>query len=118
MKKSTIKIRANILKGIMEFRGDPGISRYSLECIGFSMDKSRGSALVRYHASDGHIGISGTCGEVEGHRLPKGGFALPPEIYTKGTSLKDDLTLVIDHSGSVTTIRKRVRGKGDSSAQK
>ena len=105
MKKSTIRIRANILKGIMEFRGEPGISKYSMECIGFSMDKSRGSALVRYFASDGHIGITGTCGEVVGHRLPKGGVTLPPEIYTSGTKISEDLTLVIDHGGSVTTIR-------------
>ena len=82
MKKSTIKISAKTLKGIMEFRGEPGISKYSMECIGFSMDKSRGSALVRFHVSDGHIGITGTCGEVVGHRLPKGGVTLPPEAST------------------------------------
>ena len=99
----------------MEFRenstGNPKSSKYALDCIGFSMDKSRGSKAVRYHASDGHIGITGICWEVEGHRLPKQGVSLPPAIYSKGTRLSDELTLKIDHSGSVTTSNGRSESK-------
>ena len=109
MKTSTIRISARVLKGIMEFRGtgtgNPKESKYALDCIGFGMDKSRG-ADVRYYSSDGHIGITGICGEVEGHRLPKQGVSLPPAIYGEETLLRDEITLQIDHSGSVTTISR------------
>ena len=101
-KKSTIKIKANVLKGIMEFRekskNQP--SKWALGNIGFSMDGSK-SKLVRYHVSDGAIGITGTVGEVQGDRLPSGGVALPPDIYLKGIRLGDEITLKIDHGGFV-----------------
>ena len=101
MKTSTIRISASVLKGIMQFRGTEK-SLYALDCIGFGMDKSRGSKAVRYYAADGHIGITGLCGEIDGHRLPKQGVSLPPEIYSEETTLGDELALQIDHSGSVT----------------
>ena len=101
-KKSTIKIKANVLKGIMEFRekskNQP--SKWALGNIGFSMDGSK-SKLVRYHVSDGAIGITGTVGEVKGDRLPKAGVALRPSIYIKGLRIVDELTLKIDHEGLV-----------------
>ena len=111
MKTSIIRISANVLKGIMEFRGTEK-SLYALDCIGFSMDKSRGAA-VRYHAADGHIGITGICGEIDGHRLPKQGVSLPPEIYSEETTLGDELALQIDHSGSVNDKQWNVRIKGE-----
>ena len=100
-KKSTIKIEANVLKGIMEFREKSKThnpSKYATDKIGFGMDSSK-SKLVRYHVSDGAIGITGTVGEVQGDRLPSGGVALPPDIYLKGIRLGDELTLKIGHGG-------------------
>ena len=114
MKTSIIRISASVLKGIMEFRAKEKIQyKYALDCIGFGMDKSRGSKAVRYYAADGHIAITGICGEVEGHRLPKQGVSLPPAIYPRIVGIKgtEELTLHIDHSGSVTTISRRSETK-------
>ena len=110
MKKSTIKISSNVLKGITEFRGsDKDFSQYDLEGIGFSMDESKGkaSSVVRYHVSDAHIGITGTCGEIEGDWLPKDGVVLPGGIYPLELGSEDEATTIIlqiDHEGFVTTL--------------
>ena len=104
MKTSHIRIRRNVLEGIMEFRADYHMTeKYNLEGIGFSMDESKGksSSVVRYHVSDGHIGITGTCGEIEGDWLPETGVSLPASIYPKGC--EGELTILIEHDGMVTT---------------
>lgn len=110
MKTSTIKISSNVLKGIMEFRScESPPFPYGLSGIGFSMDNwlEKDHPIARYHVSDGHIGITGTCGPVEGARLPKSGVALPATIYPQGVKLDDEtdnITLKIDHEGFVTTL--------------
>ena len=104
MKKSIITIKSNLLKGIIGFSlKDPDTwPRYALHRIGFSMDESSGkrSSLVRYHVSDGHIAITGTCGKITGPWLPKTGVALPASIYQKAK--KGELTISIEGNTWVT----------------
>ena len=73
------------------------------------MDEGRGEdhPVARYHASDGYIGITGTCGEIEGDRLPKDGVVLPGGIYPLELDSEDEATTIIlqiDHEGFVTTL--------------
>ena len=108
MKTSYIRIHANVLKGIMKFGSRESVehSKYDFAGVGFRVDKRRDQPLARYQASNGGIGITGTCGLVKGDPLPKKGVLLPFHIYPKGIESEDELTLVIDHRGFVNTLNK------------